>query len=250
MDGNQTWSSFEQRQQNSHLSRDPSSSAAAPTLGPGINALYVSSSSSDIAPAAATLLRHSGLTAPNNSRGSDEVGGTADSQRKDEEEFRLRFHWMRPHPSLAFSLEEQLAAGKTDNLDGVKSENEKESGQSKKSFTEKINPAVESSKLMEVYRYSQMNKQLDITTNSEENDNDDHDEDNANPSKGRKAETNSSNLPTGDTDSNTQSLSSELPKLRINLASLVEPPLMSSWLPGEDMGISYDSDDEEDDMNE
>jgi len=31
---------------------------------------------------------------------------------------------------------------------------------------------------------------------------------------------------------------------------LVEPPLMSSWLPGEDTDISYDSDDEGDDMDE
>ena len=66
-----------------------------------------------------------------------------------------------------------LAAGaKTDSLDGIKSEKEEEqSNQSNNSSAEKKNPAVEASKLMEVYRHSQMNKQLDITTNSEENDN-------------------------------------------------------------------------------
>ena len=76
---------------------------------------------------------------------------------------------------------------------------------------------------MEAYRASQMKKQLGTTTENTEG-SASPDDDNT------KTKFNVTNLPL------------DLPKLRINLASLVEPPLMSSWLPGEDVDISYDDD--------
>jgi len=42
----------------------------------------------------------------------------------------------------------------------------------------------------------------------------------------------------------------EFPKLRINLASLVEPPLMTSWLPGGDGDSSVNCDKESEDHYE
>ena len=248
MDGMQSWSSFEQQQRNNNIASDPSSAAAPTSISKGISALYVSSSSPDIAPAAASLLRHSGLTAPNNSKGSGKTDGGFESQRKDDEEFRLRFHWMRPHPSLAFALEEELVGG--EEIKAEKEEIEQQHTQNKKRPKKQINLAVESSRLMEAYRSSQMKKQLDVTTNGEGNDGGDPGEDNSKSCNKTEADPTSGNAPTDNMNTITHNLPFELPKLRINLASLVEPPLMSSWLPGEDTDISYDSDDEGDDMDE
>ena len=195
-----SWSKFEQRQKKS---RDDTSSSAQrknDTNKIGIDALYVSSSSSNIAPASATLLRHAGLNAPSSNSSKD---GTATND--EDPEFRLRFHFMRPHPSLAFSLEEgkhQAKDGDDTNADNTKQT---------KSCS---NPAVEASKLMDIYRTSQINKQLE-STKEDGDDNNTSDDINT-------------------TTKSTSNLPLELPKLRINLASLVEPPLMSSWLPGDD----------------
>jgi len=142
------------------------------------------------------LLRHAGLNAPSTDSSKD---GTADDS-----EFRLRFHFMRPHPSLAFSLEEGTHQAKDG--DDTKANHTKQT----KTYS---NPAVEASKLMDAYRTSQINKQLDSTK---------EDGDDNNTSDEINTKTKSSNIPL------------ELPKLRINLASLVEPPLMSSCLPGDD----------------
>lgn len=238
MDGIKSWSAFEQQQrENDASSSGPSSAAAAAqkTIGEGINALYVSSSSPDIAPAAAALLRHSGLTAPSNSSrvSGDTTCDSADSQRKDDDEFRLRFHWMRPHPSLAYALEEG-SSSQTQNATKVHD-----------------NPAVEATKLVEAYRSSQINKLLDVTpaTNSEDKDDGDQEGDSGKSCKEKGAEP-KSNIPTDKINKANPNLPLELPKLRINLASLVEPPLMSSWLPGEDIGVSYESEEERDNMDE
>ena len=190
-----TWSKFEQRQKKSREDASSSDQRKNDTKNIGIDALYVSSSSSNIAPASATLLRHAGLNAPSTDSSKD---GTADDS-----EFRLRFHFMRPHPSLAFSLEEGDGGTNPDNTKHNSSNND----------TKSNNPAVEASKLMDIYRTSQINKQLDSTKGDGD---DNKTSDNINTI------TKSSNIPL------------ELPKLRINLASLVEPPLMSSCLPGDD----------------
>ena len=223
MDGVRSWSTFEQQQRDNNPSDGDDVTSSSE---PGIDALYVSSSSLNIAPASATLLRHSGLTAPHSKESGDTTTGGGE-----DEEFRLRFHWMRPHPSLAFALEEEILEGEQtdDNINGTKSEKEK----SKQTNNNNVqsNPAVEASKLMEAYRASQIKKQLGTTENTEGSAS--QDDDNTNKTK-----YNATNLPF------------ELPKLRINLASLVEPPLMSSWLPGEDVDISYDDDDNEDDDRE
>lgn len=203
----ESWSTFEQRQKKTREDTSSSARRKNDTNIIGVDALYVSSSSSNIAPASATLLRHAGLNAPNNSNSSKD--GTANDGGDDVQEFRLRFHWMRPHPSLAFSLEEEQGeSGDIINADNTKQTKSNNNIQS-------TNPAVEASKLMDAYRTSQINKQLEIT---------EEDGDNNNTSDDNKTSTIKSapNLPL------------ELPKLRINLASLVEPPLMSSWLPGDD----------------
>lgn len=253
MDGIQSWSSFEQRQRNSHLSRSSAAATDTDTAGPGINALYVSSSSSDVAPAAASLLRHSGLTAPSSTTEFGESSsGDVELQQKEEEEFRLRFHWMRPHPSLAFALAEEIGAENT--VDGsIKAEKEKETHHvpSRIWVKREINPAVESSRLMEAYRSSQINKQSELNSNNEGDGIDGQEEGNHNPlMEGSDIEPNSNNPPTkNDMNTKSHNFPLELPKLRINLASLVEPPLMSSWLPGEDMGISSESEDEGDNID-
>ena len=220
MDGVRSWSTFEQQQRDNNPSDGDDVTSSSE---PGIDALYVSSSSLNIAPASATLLRHSGLTAPHSKESGDTTTGGGE-----DEEFRLRFHWMRPHPSLAFALEEEiLEGGHTHTDDNIKNGTKSEKEKSKQTNNNNIqsNPAVEASKLMEAYRASQIKKQLGNAENTEGSAS--PDDDNTNKTK-----------------YNATNLQFELPKLRINLASLVEPPLMSSWLPGEDVDISYDDDDD------
>lgn len=262
MNGIKSWSSFEQQQRrntdsgsNNNSGGGASGNAAAITGGRGIGALHVSSSSPNIAPAAATLLRHSGLTAPKISNNLDQHDGDGDDgdgrnlRRKEdeEEEFRLRFHWMRPHPSLAFALENELAAAwaetEDDSDDGAieagATDDQQQPQSSGNADKRNIHPAVEASKFAEAYRSSQIHKQIDSTsTDNDDNSSNEQDADNANSSKEHETEPNiiesnqmNSNLPL------------ELPKLRINLASLVEPPSMSAWLPEEDASLSCDDDD-------
>jgi len=181
-----------------------------------------------------------------------------ESQQGDEEEFRLRFHWMRPHPSLAFALEEELASssvsssafservgqgGETNNLNGcIKSDPEggRKTPNDNSTMQQIMNPAIESAKIMEAYRSSQLKKTLNITTNGTNSD--EGDSETLNVTESAPTSRNLQHL-----GIETPNLPLELPKLRIDLASLVDPPLMSSWLPGEDMCVDSDSDDEEDD---
>lgn len=259
MDGIQSWSAFEQRQRqrNSGLPRrDASSDADRDNAVPGIDALWVTSSSPDIAPAAASLLRHSGLTAAiviDKSKEADTAdvrsNGKSSQIRNtttDVEEFRLKFHWMRPHPSLAFASEEMIlltsGAEEAGIADGNKVLEERRGNHARGEYSRSvkmIDPAIESERLVEAYRSSQMMKTRvddDVATGGE--DHDGHDTKNKKRDKSSK-----------DTDRGPGGFPLELPMLRINLASLIEPPLMTSWLPGEDFSISCDSDDvEEGDM--
>ncbi|KAL9188327.1 hypothetical protein ACHAXT_006705 [Thalassiosira profunda] len=225
MDGMQSWSSFE-RQRKAGGGDGGTSGAALDTSGSkGIEALYVSSSAPDVAPAAASLLRHSGLAAPGSSNTSGDDAG--DSQRTKDDEFKLRFHWMRPHPSLAFAqMDGEGGAGiKSDDA-----EYSSEQSRRKRDAGDQNNPVVESAKLMEAYRYSQVKKLAGAAGKSE--DKGDGDE----PDPGNSPTAESGNASNPDT-ATVPDLPLELPKLRINLANLVEPPLMSSWLPGEETGI-------------
>jgi hypothetical protein len=242
MDGIESWSAFEQqqRQRKSSLSRSDASIDAAPdNVVPGIDALYVSSSSLDIAPAAATLLRHSGLAAVNKSKDADIVGGSKENSQitSTDEEFRLRFHWIRPHPSLAFSLEEVLSTtgAEAGIADGNKvQEGGEDHARGQYQISTKIHPAIESASLMEAYRSSQIKKTpVDIPSRDEDDDRD-------------APKNHGSDKSSKDADRDPSRIQLEFPMLRINLASLIEPPLMTSWLPGEDYGISCDSEDEGD----
>lgn len=247
-DGIQSWSAFEERRQKSCSGSrlDRSNTTSAPDLG--VDALYVSSSSPNIAPAAATLLRHSGLFAPSN-REREEDGDQQQAeaqQRKSDEEFRLRFHWMRPHPSLAFSVEDQLLSeAETEeaaNEQSTKKDRDSSGTRGKNKLSNKINPAIESSRLMEAYRYSQMYKNLPRAVESGNVDAADAPDENYDELgvKMNKQPSTTSEIPKIYCN-----LPLELPKLRINLASLIEPPLMTSWLPGEDISNYYDSEFEE-----
>jgi hypothetical protein len=108
MDGTQSWSGLEEqrhrRGNNSTSRRDASIDDAVP----GIDALHFSRSSPNIAPATASLLRQSGLTAQEISKGEHGVDARSNGDSTIDEEFKFRFHWMRPHPSLAFALDDTL----------------------------------------------------------------------------------------------------------------------------------------------
>mmetsp|Transcript_15255 Transcript_15255/g.32010 ORF Transcript_15255/g.32010 Transcript_15255/m.32010 type:complete len:247 (+) Transcript_15255:44-784(+) len=239
MDGISTWSAFEEKHQH-QKPRDGSSSrsslAASQTEPLGIDALYVSPSSTDIAPSATALIRQSALAAT----ASTELSNVDQGQDHGEREFQLRFHWMRPHPHLAFSAldearEKKLAAFST--VDG------------------NIDVAAESSsRMVDAYYHSQWNKRKwrDLLNGNNDFalDADPREEEDTDDVQGTKSDTpqhvheqfanRSSEAPTHSNIMIQNQLPSEFPKLRINLANLVEPPLMSSWLPG-DIEISYDN---------
>jgi hypothetical protein len=198
---------------------------------PGIDALHFSSSSPNTAPATASLMRQSGLTTRGISSGEygNDAGGNGDSPI--DEEFKFRFHWMRPHPSLAFALEDTLST--TGEYAGISNGDEVKRERGRKARGENpsqmnINPAIESARLVEAYRSSQMTK----TRVADAEDYDREDPTSQGMDRSSK-----------DTDRGTARFPLELPKLRINLASLIEPPLMTSWLPGEDYGISREEGD-------
>lgn len=210
-DGMQSWSTFEQRKKEEDHDNG-SNVVAAHHTNSGLAALSVSHSSSNIAPTSATLLRHCWLSTPSSYASSKEHGSSNGNGGADDE-FRLRFHWMRPHPSLAFALEGDMMA-KDNNAVEQKKDNDNAAAAA----------AVEASKLMDAYRSSQMRK-LNLT--------DDNNDGNKNDKISDIADSNNK-VP------NNPNLPFELPKLRINLARLVEPPLMSNWLPGEDIDLSYE----------
>lgn len=196
-----------------------------------IDALYVSSSSPNIAPAAAALLKHAGLSnAPSSNDQEKEIDGDhpSDPQRMGYDEFRLKFHWMRPHPSLVFSVENEFltAASATSQVDEKSEKHAETRARRTKRDHQKVNPAVESSRLMDVYRSSQIRKNLELLATDSDCNNAAHA-----PDDELLTATNM-HPPAEDFPKLSFDLPLEFPNLRINLASLVEPPLNTSWLPG------------------
>jgi hypothetical protein len=243
-------------------------------IGLGIDALYVSCSSQNIAPATAKLLRNSGLF-PHISNTRPPGHGNEEEEEEDDlpirdndninsnNEFLLKFHWMRPHPSLAFALEETLSLA-TKNDDGSSGEDnnnckEPAEGDANNNTNNtrwkggtNIDPAVESTRLMDAYRSSQMitntpkqqqQKQQQQQQQQQQQDcNVQTNQDNGNTNNSKNKMT--LNV-SATTDTARFSIPLELPTLCINLTDLIDPPLMMSWLPGEDYDISCDSDDDE-----
>lgn len=235
MEGIQSWSTFEQQQRQS-----TANGSGRDTSRRGIDALYFSASSSDVAPSASKLLRQAGLLSSTTSSATD------DGRNSEDEEFRFKYHWMRPHPSLCFSLEDEIRKAKVDRSEtssGMTNSTQprhhnKQTHQQKS----EVHPAVEASRLMKAYLNSQFTKgsTINTTTTSDENEDGTGDDDETR----KVADTslvNDGSVPLTDSNTTTANLPLELPKLRINLACLIEPPLMSSWLPGEETEITYGS---------
>lgn len=210
MDGIQSWSSFEQQQRQRPKSA-PRDSTDDDSSKDGIDALFVSPSSSNIAQSAASLLRQAGLSGEN------------------DDDFKLKFHWMRPHPSLLFEIEDELmqreksdgnTEGGDDDDDNDIERMPRKKPESKQSQSYTIDPAIQASRLMKAYRYSQL---TNISTDEAEMETSDDTSNSKQTQTQQKVTAANIDLPI------------EMPKLRINLASLVEPPLMTSWLPIEDL---------------
>jgi hypothetical protein len=122
---------------------------------------------------------------------------------------------MRPHPSLVFQIEDELMRQKKNsNCGGEKGGDDEDTHHdTTNNDSGALDPAIETSRLMKAYKYAQLaNDSSNLQEMSDETGN---------------VHT-ANNKPSVD-------LPIEMPKLRINLASLVEPPLMSSWLPEEDI---------------
>jgi hypothetical protein len=243
---------------------------------PGIDALYVSCSSQNIAPSTAKLLRNSGLFPPpqqnkcNTTRPTE--GGHGNDEEEDDlpirdnsnndnnnnnsnNEFRLKFQWMRPHPSLAFALEETLSLV-TKNADGSGDDNNNKESKGDANNNDNnntpwkggtnVDPAIESTRLMDAYRSSQMITNITKQQQQQQQQQQDcnvatnQDNDNTKDSKNKK-----SLNKTAGTDTTKFSIPLELPTLCINLTDLIDPPLMTSWLPGENYDISCDDSDED-----
>jgi hypothetical protein len=228
MDNIQSWSSFEHRQRQRSTTAGGAAHEEFKTSNDAADALYVSPSSTNIAQSAAALLRQAGLSGGDNS---------------EDEQFKLKFHWMRPHPSLILEIEDQLlhqvarreeiAEGDTDTQ-----QQNKLRYPSTHSQSSHPSPAIEASRLMKAHRYAQLSNILtrkpnkDIHAHHGETQKS-FDEVNMRAKSLQNQTTNADDLATY--QSHSSDLPLEIPKLRINLANLVEPPLMSSWLPGEDM---------------
>lgn len=254
MDSIQSWSAFDQQIQGKKTHQHCVASATQEGDHKGrVENLYVSTTSKNIAPAALALLRQAGITNVNDSRTfSLNASAAADV----EEEFRLKFHWMRPHPSLVLSLEEEVVMAATkktqDNCHrrSLQNDNNAQKGLllgTQQQQQEHHHPAVVNAKMMQAYRDSQIEKHAKqiimkdegnevIKDNEESNNNSQSDKNFV-----QESDSTGNNVGSASTANTTiDLLPFELPKLRVDLASLVEPPLMTSWLPsGEDIDISY-----------
>ena len=107
MNSIQSWSAFDEKVQNNN------NDSSTTLEHNGVNSLYVSKTSENLAPATVALLRQAGLTSSsswNTSKNNNNNNNSDLDAAGSEEEFRLRFHWMRPHPSLVFQyVEEEMA---------------------------------------------------------------------------------------------------------------------------------------------
>lgn len=227
MDNIQSWSSFEHRQRQRSTTAGGAAHEEIKMSNDVADALYVSPSSTNITQSAIALLRQAGLSGGDNS---------------EDEQFKLKFHWMRPHPSLILEIEDQLlhqvARSKeiTDDDTDTQQQN-KSKDPSTDSQISNLSPAIEASRLMKAHRYAQLSN---VRTRKPNEDIHAHDgtkqsfgEFNMTTQSLQNQTTNADDLEPD--QSHSLNLPLEMPKLRINLANLVEPPLMSSWLPGEDM---------------
>ena len=210
MENIESWSSLERhRRQHSPANRESTDETPLnPPSNPRFDALYVSPSSENIAPSAASLLQ-AGLS------GSD-----------NDEEIKLKFHWMRPHPSLAFQIEDEFMhqeKGDGSEVDAVKNSQQDETN--RYSTGDTVHPAVEASRVMKAHLRAQS-----IKSNSNKR--------NADSSDTTEGETEQRKVT--DKKNDQIDLPIEMPKLRINLASLIEAPLMSSWLPWDDSDETSD----------
>jgi len=225
MNNIQSWSAFDDQIQNKN-NLPPSSTTLEHN---GVDSLYVSQTSENVAPATVALLRQAGLTSSSSRNGSNiNNNGDVDAEES-EEEYRLRFHWMRPHPSLVFSIEEEIAVKKTQEESQPIQTNHHDA---QKKLVEsrqqpKHEPAVVTSKMMQVYRDAQIEqheKQIDVDGGNEvvllE------EEPNYSQSGNTKSEESKNSVA-----KSTALLPYEHPELRVDLPSLVDPPLMTSWLP-------------------
>ena len=163
----------------------------------GAEALYLAESSKNLPPETERLLRYSNLS-----------GTTSTADGKADDEFKLKFQWIRPHPSLAFLADKQGKQGAASDTADTAAENW----------------ARESAQMVEMYNNSQTRKATKRRKTGKSTGDDDREDD-------IEAELQRQEI----------SLELEPPTLRINLAELIEPPLMTTWLPGQDRNISYEN---------
>jgi hypothetical protein len=228
MDNIQSWSSFEHRQRHRSTTAGGAAHEEFKMSNDVAYPLYLSPSSTNIAQSAATLLRQAGLPGGDNS---------------EDEQFKLKFHWMRPHPSLILEIEDQLLhqvarSEKIAEDDTDTQQQNKTKYLSTHSQSSNPSPAIEASRLMKAHRYAQLSRVRTRKPNEDIHAHDGEtqksfDEVNMRVRSLQNQTTNADDLATD--QSHSSDLPLQMPKLRINLANFVEPPLMSSWLPGEDM---------------
>ncbi|KAL7485026.1 hypothetical protein ACHAW6_010621 [Cyclotella cf. meneghiniana] len=228
MDNIQSWSSFEHRQRQRSTTAGGAAHEQIKMSNDVADALYVSPSSTNIAQSAIALLRQAGLSGGDNS---------------EDEQFKLKFHWMRPHPSLILEIQDQLMhqVASSEEITDDSTDTQQQNKTKELSTDSQINnlsPAIEASRLMKAHRYAQLSNVRTRRTNEDIQPHDGEtqkscDEVNMRTQSLQNQTTNADDLEPD--QSHSLDLPLEMPKLRINLANLVEPPLMSSWLPGEDM---------------
>ena len=246
MNVHSSWAAFDEQVQTTN--NDIMSSSFTTQEHNGVDSLYISKTSENVAPATVALLRQSGLTtssssARNTSNNSND--GHLDAEAN-EEEFRLRFHWMRPHPSIVFSIEEEMAMSMKKKQEVSQSiqtnrHDDMQNGLPENRQQQKPTPAVTTAKMMQVYRDAQIEQHE--TLMEEEEGGDEviplEGEANFSQSDNMKAEGKNNSF----VKSSAEVLPFEHPELRVDLSSLVEPPLMTSWLPSaESIDTAYRDD--------
>ena len=236
-----SWAAFDEQVQT-----NPSSSTTTQKHN-GVDSLYISQTSENVAPATVALLRQSGLTSASSSarNSSNNINDSQLNSEENEEEFRLRFHWIRPHPSLVFSIEEDMARNvkkKQEESQSIQTnphDDITQNGVAENRQQQKATPAVTTAKMMQVYRDAKIEQHE--TQMEEEGGNEaiiplEEDSD-CSQSGNMKTE--------GNNNASAKVLPFEHPELRVDLSSLVEPPLMTSWLPStESIDTAYRDDKE------
>ena len=226
MDNIESWSTFDAQVQNAAQNNESTSSNGEN----GLDSLYLSQTSQNLSPAAAALMRKAGLTfSPQGT--SNNANDNSMTETESEDEFRLRFHWMRPHPSVVFSIEEEMAEKRRQ--EGKQTLQTDDNGTIQQKKIAHSAPAVTASKMMRVYRDAKI-KQLNVEECSKPLSDDGE-------AICRQSDSDSAQEVNDSNENNTINLLPfECPELRIDLTSLVDPPLMTSWLPSaERPDVSY-----------